>query len=150
MGLQSYGKVVAVGNNKCGQCYVPGWKLFQSEQEKEADYVAACAARESADTEEKLEAATALFNALSGYKDSTERAEACQKEREAMRNARVRAELTAEKDRLIAELPNVKGLFVGPKKARNRSICIEIFLYEPKKRCKIVFTLKPFSWNMQR
>ena len=116
VGLKSDGTVVAVGENEAGQCKVSKWKL-RSMRDDENKYTVACAAQQ-AGTEEKLAEAAKHFAALNGYRDSTVRAKACQSAYQQLRRDRVKAELTAEKDRLAAELPTIKGLFAGSKKAK--------------------------------
>ena len=114
VGLKSDGTVVAVGHNEYGQCYVSNWKLFRSKEELAVDYAAACAAQE-AGTEEKLAEAGKMFAALKDYKDSAERAIICK-----------RGALTAEKARLTAELPTLKGLFSGGKRKQIEARLAEI------------------------
>ncbi len=114
-GLKADGTVVAAGDNCRGQCNVSGWKLFRTEAEKEAEYEAACTAQKE-NTEEKLAEAAGLFESLADYKDSAERAKACQKAYTEIHNARVKTELVAEKSHLAAELPNIKGIFSGGKR----------------------------------
>lgn len=141
VGLKSNGSVVAVGDNFVwGQCDVSEWKLFRSEEEKEADYIVACDLQKSGE-EQNLEKAANAFAKLSGYKDSDERAATCiyvyeqkKTEREERNRAaaerrraeeaackeRERAEKTSklneEKVTLQTELSNLKGLFTGKRR----------------------------------
>ena len=142
--LRSDGKVLCYGDYKKEvTCELANWKLIKSEKELEADYLVACAAQETG-SEEKLAEAAGVFTGIKDYKDSAERAAQCQRayeeaktiredrekaEREAKeraaREAR-RAELTTEKEKLAAELPNLKGLFSGGKRKQIEARIAEI------------------------
>ena len=79
--------MVAVGDNKDGQCDVGGWKLFQNIETIEAE-------REEARKREEQR-----------------REEA--REREEQRRAERKADLEREKRALETELSSLKGLFTG-------------------------------------
>ena len=118
VGLKADGTVVAVGR-KGRLCDIASWKLFKTEEEKQADYAKACALQESGE-EKKLAEAISLFNGLKDYQDSKERAALCKKAYEEKKAARETAErqskiaaLNAEKTALQTELANLKGLFTG-------------------------------------
>lgn len=142
--LRSDGKVLCFGNYlKEVTCELANWKLIITEKELEADYLAACAAQESA-TEGKLTEAMKLFAGMKDYKDSAKREEDCRKayeEAKAAREAREctereareraereakRTELTAEKEKLAAELPTLKGLFSSGKRKQIEARLAEI------------------------
>lgn len=77
VGLKSDGTVIAVGDNKNGQCNVSDWKLFRTDAEKEAEYNTACSL-EKENTEDKVSQAICIFRELKNYKDSADRANACE------------------------------------------------------------------------
>jgi alpha-tubulin suppressor-like RCC1 family protein len=118
-GLKADGTVVVVGKNENGECGIGNWKLFKSEAEKEADYLAACALQQSG-TEDALINASAAFAALKDYKDCAERSQTCRRlfaEKKASRERREKREvLVLEKNKLQAELTNLKGLFSGKRR----------------------------------
>lgn len=114
IGLKADGTLLAVGENKYGECNVSGWKLFKSEVEKEAEYVAASRWQESG-TIDALERAIWTFKGLKNYKDSVERAKVCSI-----------ALLNAEKANLQTELSNLKGIFSGKRRKQIEARLAEI------------------------
>ncbi len=128
-GLKADGTVVVVGKNENGECDIGNWKLFKSEAEKEADYLAACALQQSG-TEDALINASAAFAALKDYKDCAERSQTCRRlfaEKKVSRERREKREvLVLEKNRLQVELTNLKGLFSGKRRKEIEARSAEI------------------------
>ncbi|MED9969104.1 MAG: TIR domain-containing protein [Ruminococcus sp.] len=125
IGLKSDGTLIAIGKNENGQCNVSGWKLFKSEAEKEADYVAASHWKETG-TIEALERAINTFKSLKSYKDSIDRVVECERAYGVkVRNKRI-TDLNNEKNTLQTELTNLKGLFTGKRRKKIEARLAEI------------------------
>ena len=111
VGLKADGTVVAVGRSYDGQCDVSSWKLFKTEAEKEADYVAAYQWQESG----MLQRAADMYRSLKGYKDSKERMKQC-----------IKLLLDKEKTDLQTELASLKGIFSGKRRKQIEARLAEI------------------------
>ena len=122
VGLKADGTAVVVGDYFHGKYDVAYWKLFRTEEEKQAEYARACALQKSGEEKDLAEAAS-IFSGLKGYQDSADRAAVCctiSEKMKAERKERERldriAELNEEKNNLQTELANLKGFFTGKRR----------------------------------
>ena len=106
VGVKKDGTVVANGKNEEGQCFVQGWKLFNSIDTLEQEREEAAAKRRRKEEEAEAERQRLLAE------EERRRKEA---EAAAARRAKIAA-LEAEKASIQAELPTLKGLFSGGKR----------------------------------
>ena len=96
VGLRADGTVVAVGDNRYGQCDVQGWKLFDNLDRIEQERIEARARRAVQDEKEKEE------------------------------RPRRRAALEIEQGNLQTELANLKGFFTGKRRKEIEARLAEI------------------------
>ena len=130
VGLKSDGTVVATGDNKHGQCDVDGWKDIVSIYcgdwytvgIKSDGTVVAVGENEygQCDVEDWNNIAIPISK-----KEYEVKQQRIREEKEAARKAKIES-LEKEKATLEAELPNIKGLFAGSKKAKAEARIAEI------------------------
>ena len=119
VGVKKDGTVVANGKNEEGQCFVQGWKLFNSIDTLEQEREEAAAKRRRKEEEAEAERQRLLAEEERRRKEAEAEAEAKRKRKEAEAAAARRAKiaaLEAEKASIQAELPTLKGLFSGGKR----------------------------------
>lgn len=129
VGVKKDGTVVADGKNEEGQCFVQGWKLFNSIDTLEQEREEAAAKRRRKEEEAEAERQRLLAEEERRRKEAEAEAEAKRKRKEAEAAAARRAKiaaLEAEKASIQAELHNIKGLFSGGKRRELEARLVKI------------------------
>ena len=124
LGLRADGTVVCTDS----WLNVSKMRLFITEEDKKNYYDEACNLQQQA-TEEAVEKAYRTFSSLTDYSDSKERAEACLKALDEIKQKKAAERipvLKAERDRLKEELPTLKGLFSGKRRKEIETRLAEI------------------------
>ena len=116
VGLRSDGTVVAVGLNANGQCNVSDWRLFSNVENLKAEREAIRQRGEEARQKE----------AQRRREEKQRQREEKRRRREEEQRAQRRNVLEAERARLQAELPTIKGLFSGGKRKQVEARLSEI------------------------